>query len=72
MRDLSHLDEAGFAPVGEVTDGMDVVDSLYAGYGEAPLAGRGPPQGRIQREGNAYLRADFPELDYVTTARLVE
>lgn len=72
VTDLSQLDESGFAPFGEVTEGMDVVDSLYSGYGEAPLAGHGPTQARIQREGNAYLREGFPELDYVTTARLVE
>ncbi|WP_373048535.1 peptidylprolyl isomerase [Vulgatibacter sp.] len=70
--DLSQLDAMGFAPFGEVTEGMDVVDSLYAGYGEGFPDGQGPSQGRIQSKGNEYLRAEFPDLDYVTTARLVE
>lgn len=64
------LDGMGFAPFGRVVEGMDVVDSLYKGYGEGAPRGRGPNQGLIQRQGNAYLRADFPRLDYVTTARI--
>jgi hypothetical protein len=46
---------------------MDVVDKLYNGYGE-----RGPDQMRFQVEGNAYPDADFKELDYVKTARIVQ
>ena len=61
-----------FAPFGEVVDGMDVVDSLYAGYGDAAPGGTGPAQGRISYEGNAYLKEKFPELDYVKRAVLVE
>ena len=70
-KDNSFLDRMGFAPFGEVTEGMDVVDSLYKGYGEGAPRGRGPNQGRIQTEGNAYLRADFPQLDYVKRATIV-
>jgi hypothetical protein len=29
-------------------------------------------QMRIQMQGNAYLRAEFPELDYVESARILE
>ncbi len=69
--DNRSLDEMGFAPVGEVTDGMAVIDSLYAGYGDGPPSGFGPDQMRLMREGNAYLEREFPRLDFIRTARLV-
>jgi peptidyl-prolyl cis-trans isomerase A (cyclophilin A) len=69
--DNSSLDGMGFAPFGKVVEGMDVVDRLYAGYGEGAPRGRGPDQGRIQSEGNAYLERDFPKLDYVKHATIV-
>jgi peptidyl-prolyl cis-trans isomerase A (cyclophilin A) len=64
------LDQTGFSPIGEVTAGMSVVDSLYSGYGEGAPGGGGPDQGRIAREGNAYLNKDYPKLDYIKTARI--
>lgn len=67
--DNSRLDAMGFSPFAEVVD-MSVVDRLYNGYGEGAPSGRGPSQGRMQQEGNAYLRADFPQLDYIRTARI--
>ncbi len=68
--DNTRLDGMGFAPFGRVLD-MAVVDRLHDGYGEGAPSGRGPVQGRIQQEGNAYLRAEFPELDYIRSARIV-
>lgn len=65
------LDSMGFSPFGQVVEGMDVVDSLYNGYGDGPPRGRGPNQGFIQNQGNEYLQANFKELDYVKTARIV-
>jgi peptidyl-prolyl cis-trans isomerase A (cyclophilin A) len=56
------LDGQGFAPFGEVVSGMAIVDKLYSGYGEGAPSGKGPEQGRIQMEGNAYLVKDFPNL----------
>jgi peptidyl-prolyl cis-trans isomerase A (cyclophilin A) len=67
--DNSRLDGMGFAPFGRVLD-MAPVDRLYSGYGESQPSGRGPMQQRLQSEGNAYLRAGFPELDYITSARI--
>ncbi len=70
--DNSYLSQHGkFAPFGKVVEGMDVVDELYAGYGEGAPRGRGPSQMRLAREGNAYLRAEFPKLDWIEKATIV-
>jgi peptidyl-prolyl cis-trans isomerase A (cyclophilin A) len=68
--DNSRLDGMGFTPFGEVVDGMETLDALYAGYGEGAPRGPGPDQGRIQAEGNAYLTREFPKLDFIKSARL--
>lgn len=70
--DNHRLDQMGFAPFGEVIEGMEVADSLYADYGEGHPRGPGPSQDRISAEGNAYLRSEFPELDYILNAEIVE
>ena len=72
FRNNSNLDSQGFAPFGKVTSGMDVVDKLYSGYGEGAPSGKGPAQGRIQTEGNAYLKKTFPKLDYIEQATIEE
>jgi peptidyl-prolyl cis-trans isomerase A (cyclophilin A) len=71
-KDNSSLDSQGFAPFGQVTTGMDVVDKLYKDYGEGAPRGKGPEQGRLQAEGNAYLTKDFPKLDYVKAATIAQ
>ncbi len=63
--DNTRLDSQGFAPFGIVTGGMDTVERLYGEYGEGAPRGRGPQQGRIQSEGEAYLAEEFPELDRI-------
>jgi cyclophilin family peptidyl-prolyl cis-trans isomerase len=68
--DNAGLDKQGFAPFGEVTSGMDVVDKIYSGYGEGAPRGKGPDQGRTQGEGNAYLSKEFPRLDYIKAATI--
>ena len=67
----SFLDSQGFSPIGEVASGMEVVDSLYNGYGEGAPQGKGPDQGRIQSQGNRYLKSSFPNLDYILSAKIV-
>lgn len=71
FKDNAPLDRQGFAPIGEVTDGMTIVDSLYSGYGEGAPRGKGPDQGAMNMEGNAYLAAKFPKLDYIKSATIV-
>jgi len=69
--DNRNLDGMRFAPIGQVVDGMSVVDSLYADYGEGAPDGSGPSQERLASEGNAYLTKNFPKLDFIKTARIV-
>jgi peptidyl-prolyl cis-trans isomerase A (cyclophilin A) len=71
--DNDYLKKHGkFAPLGKVISGMDVVTSFYTGYGEGAPHGQGPSQSRIAREGNEYLKKDFPRLDYIKSATIVE
>jgi peptidyl-prolyl cis-trans isomerase A (cyclophilin A) len=69
--DNTGLDGQGFAPFGKVVKGMDVVDKINGEYGEGAPSGSGPDQGRIQMEGNAYLKKDFPHLDYIKSATVI-
>ena len=69
--DNSQLDAANFTPFGRVVTGMNVVDSLYSGYGEGAPNGNGPAQGRVQNEGNTYLDQDFPKLDRILSVTLI-
>ena len=71
--DNSRLDAQGFAPIGHVVSGMDVVDRLYGGYGESAGGGmRAGKQDRMMNEGNRHLDQDFPKLDRLVRARVVD
>jgi peptidyl-prolyl cis-trans isomerase A (cyclophilin A) len=70
LADNPRLDGMGFAAFGQVTDGMNVIDTLYAGYGEGAPGGSGPNQDQIQKEGKAYLDKNFPKLDFIKTTAL--
>jgi peptidyl-prolyl cis-trans isomerase A (cyclophilin A) len=70
-KDNGMLDREGFTPFGEIVEGMDTVDKLYKGYGEGAPRGGGPSQGLIQKSGNAYLLAKFPELTWVKSASVL-
>lgn len=71
-RNNSYLDNSGFAPIGKIFEGMEVVDALYSGYGDAPPNGNGPNQGLIAQRGNEYLESEFTELDYIKDAKIIK
>ena len=66
------LDKQGFSPFGVVIEGMDIVDKLYAGYGEGAPSGKGPNQGLIQKKGNSYLTEKYPDLSYISKASIAK
>lgn len=65
------LDAQGFAPIGRVVDGMQVLFRLNGEYGEIPPEGTGPSFGCIASHGNHYLTRRYPDLDFIRTARVI-
>lgn len=73
LKDNSRLDAGGFAPFGEVIEGMEIVDALYSEYDES--AGGGMRLGKQQKMltlGNTHLDANFPKLDKLIKAEILE
>jgi peptidyl-prolyl cis-trans isomerase A (cyclophilin A) len=62
--DNARLDGMGFAPFGEVIEGMDNVDKIFPGYGQRP------DQDQIVAQGDAYITKNFPEMDKIKTAKI--
>ncbi len=72
LRDNAPLDGQGFSPLGTVTEGMDIVEGLYSGYGEMKeQGGAGPSQPLVQNQGKPYLDKNFPKLDSIKTATVI-
>jgi len=67
-KDNSYLDKTGFVPIGEVVEGMELVDMLYADYGAAPQN----EQNTLVSQGNKYMQTKYPKLDYIKTATIVK
>ena len=65
LGDNASLDALGFAPIGRVVEGMEVVEAIIAEYGETP------DQGRIQAEGKVYLDTSFPNMDFIRSATIL-
>jgi peptidyl-prolyl cis-trans isomerase A (cyclophilin A) len=65
--------EAGFAPFGQVVEGMEVIEKLYGGYGEHSGGGmRAGHQDQIFEGGNTYLDREYPKLDKLLRASIVK
>ena len=69
--DNNFLDKSGFAPFGEVTEGLENVDKIYSGYGEGAPDGNGPRQDYVGARGHTYLEKNFPKLDVIRSATVV-
>lgn len=54
----------GFAPFGNVISGLDLVNKINSQYGQRP------DQSLIYSHGNSYLKANFPNLDYILIASI--
>lgn len=59
------LDTMGFSPFGKVIEGLDVVKAINSEYSEKPN------QAMITKDGNTYLKTNFPNLDFIRKATLV-
>jgi homoserine O-acetyltransferase len=72
LRDNSEaFDKEPFVPIGKVVEGMDVADALYSDYGEQSGGGiRAGKQDPLFKEGNDYLKRNFPRLDYIIKATI--
>jgi homoserine O-acetyltransferase len=66
LADNSRNNAEPFSILGSVVEGMEVLDRLHAGYGEASGSGmRQGRQGPIEQGGNAYLDREYPLLDRI-------
>jgi len=72
LTDNSSLDKDGFAPLGKVVEGLDLMDQLAFVYGDMPPRGGGPDPQKIQTLGYSYLSREFPRLDTITTAKVAD
>jgi peptidyl-prolyl cis-trans isomerase A (cyclophilin A) len=63
--DNARLDGMGFAPFGTVVEGMDVVEKIYPSYGESPR------QDLITEQGDAYVKANFPDISKIKLAKII-
>lgn len=62
-----YLGVRGYPPLGEVTNGMDVVDKLYDVYGDDLM----PEMERMYSDRNGFMQA-YPGLDYVKKVSLLK
>ena len=62
--DNSFLDSQGFAPVGEIIQGMDVVERICGQYGG------NISQGSIMSQGNTFLEKYYPGLSYINSTSM--
>jgi peptidyl-prolyl cis-trans isomerase A (cyclophilin A) len=67
-RDNAYLDTqpVPFVPIGEVVEGMEIVDQFYSAYGDT--SGKAD---QIEAGGKPYLDRYMPKIDFIKTATIV-
>ena len=68
LGDNSGLDNMGFTPIGVIVSGMEVIDEVNTEYGENDRS----DQMNFQMDGNSFIKEKYPNLDFITSASLVE
>lgn len=74
LKDNYRLDELdysgvkGFPVIAKVIDGEENVLKFYDGYGDS----LGRKQGKITKEGNAFLKKNYPKVDYILKAYIIK
>ena len=58
----------GYPVVAKITNGMENVHRFYADYGPKPAK----EQDEIYSKGNAYLKENYPKMDYITKAYILK
>lgn len=65
---LAYSGVTGFPVIAKVIDGEENILKFYDGYGDK----LGRKQGEINRKGNAYLKENYPKVDYIIKAYLLK
>jgi cyclophilin family peptidyl-prolyl cis-trans isomerase len=73
FEDLDFLGKSPWeTPFGKIIDGYSTLDKFYKGYGDIPPIGKGPDQQKIHNRGNAYIKIEFPKIDFITSCKVIE
>lgn len=72
LADNRILDQTAFVPFGKIVEGLEAASQISSFYGELSPKGGGPDPKKLEGLGNEYLTREFPRLDYILTARVVE
>lgn len=70
MRDVSRQCRGTLEFFSRVTSGALASADGEGGAGDGS-DGKGPSQGRLQSEGNKYLKRVFPRLSYIVSTRII-
>ncbi|HTL17662.1 MAG TPA: TIM-barrel domain-containing protein, partial [Patescibacteria group bacterium] len=73
LKDNRATHDREFVPFGTIIKGMETADALNSEYGESAGGGiRGGKQDTIFEKGNSYLKENFPRLDFIRRATVLE